>query len=242
MAEQLRIGTSGWIYKHWKGLFYPGDLAQKSWLEFYARHFDTVEINATFYRLPKPSTFESWYNRTPEGFLWAVKASKFITHTKRLKGCEEPIQRFYNSVEPLREKLGPLLFQLPPSLTFDESLFKEFCSLLKTSFTHALEVRHKSWIQERAFQIMSDYNIAFCISDTAGRYPFHEIITADFIYIRLHGSQKLYASLYTKDEIKQWAEKIIKWDKPTFVYFDNDFEGYAIQNARELKDFFLTKS
>ena len=236
MGLQCRIGTSGWNYKHWKGLFYPEKVSQKKWLEFYARHFDTVEINATFYRLPKPSTFELWRCRTPEGFLWAVKASKFITHTKRLKECEEPLKRFYDSVVMLKEKLGPLLFQLPPSLAFDPSLFREFCSLLNPMFQHVLEVRHKSWISDEAFQIMGDFNIAFCISDTAGRYPYHETVTADFIYIRLHGSKKLYASLYTDDEIRQWAGKIKKWDMFTFVYFDNDFEGYAIQNAKQLKD------
>ncbi len=229
-----RIGTSGWNYKHWKGGFYPEGLAQSKWLEYYAEHFDTVELNATFYRLPAPSTFERWYERTPPGFLWSVKASKFITHTRRLKECEEPLERLYEALAPLKEKLGVILFQLPPSLAYEPSVAEGFFRLLNKDFRHTLEVRNKSWIQDQAFQMMETYNIAFCISDTAGRYPYHEITTTDFVYVRLHGSRKLYASCYTEQEIATWAKKLKAWSRPAFVYFDNDFEGYAIKNARQL--------
>lgn len=235
MAQKWRIGTSGWNYKHWKGLFYPPDLSQRKWLEFYTGEFDTVELNASFYRLPKVTTFHSWYERTPQGFLWAVKANKFITHTRRLKDCEESLERFYDSIQGLKEKLGPILLQLPPSLAFDEVLFREFCTLLQDRHRHVLEVRHASWITDKVFDIMNQFNVAFCISDTAGRYPYHEAVTTDFIYIRLHGSRKLYTSEYTTQELHTWAEKILQWGKETFCYFDNDFEGYAVQNARELK-------
>ncbi len=229
-----RIGTSGWNYKHWKEIFYPADLSPRKWLEFYSSHFNTVELNATFYRLPKVNTFESWKNRTPDGFLWSVKANKFITHTKRLKDCREPLDRFYTSVSGLGDKLGPILFQLPPSLTYDEQVFLDFCALLKPNYLHTLEVRNRSWLDDGAFEIMRKFNIAFCISDTAGRYPYHEAVTADFVYIRLHGSRKLYASEYTVEELHTWAKKILHWGKRTFCYFDNDFEGYAIKNARGL--------
>ncbi|RLB74096.1 MAG: DUF72 domain-containing protein [Deltaproteobacteria bacterium] len=233
--QQLKIGTSGWNYKHWKEIFYPAHISQKKWLEFYATRFDTVELNATFYRLPKVQTFQSWRKRTPEGFLWAVKANKFITHTRRLKDCQEPLKRFYSSAKGLEDKLGPILLQLPPSLKFDEALFTDFCSLLDSACDHALEIRHASWINERAFQIMSDHRIAFCISDTAGRYPFHEEITTGFTYIRLHGSKKLYASKYTTEELETWAKKLLDWKVDAYVYFDNDFDGHAVQNAEELK-------
>ena len=234
-SQEFRIGTSGWNYKHWKEIFYPANVAQRKWLEFYCTRFDTVELNATFYRLPKVETFQSWKKRTPQGFLWAVKANKFITHTKRLKDCEEPIERFYSSVKGLDKKLGPILFQLPPSLQFDESLFEDFCSLLSNSYKHVLEVRHASWIDDKAFQIMAKNQIAFCISDTAGRYPYHEQITADFTYVRLHGSKKLYASKYTTEELETWAKKLLDWGVDAYVYFDNDFGGNAVENAMELK-------
>ncbi len=233
-AFRWRIGTSGWNYRHWRGIFYPEDVPQSKWLEYYAEHFDTVELNATFYRLPAPSTFKRWYDRTPKGFLWSIKASKFITHTRRLKDCQEPLGRLYGAVEPLQEKLGVILFQLPPSLQFDPSLAEGFFSLLKRGFRYALEVRHKSWIQEEALQLIRSHNIAFCISDTAGRYPYHEAITAEFLYIRLHGSKKLYASCYTEEEIAQWAKKLRRWNTPGFIYFDNDFQGHAPKNALQL--------
>ena len=234
-SQEFRIGTSGWNYKHWKEIFYPANVAQRKWLEFYCTRFDTVELNATFYRLPKVETFQSWKKRTPQGFLWAVKANKFITHTKRLKDCEEPIERFYSSVKGLDKKLGPILFQLPPSLQFDESLFEDFCSLLSNSYKHVLEVRHASWIDDKAFQIMAKNQIAFCISDTAGRYPYHEQITADFTYVRLHGSKKLYASKYATEELETWAKKLLDWGVDAYVYIDNDFGGNAVENAMELK-------
>ncbi|RLB20002.1 MAG: DUF72 domain-containing protein [Deltaproteobacteria bacterium] len=234
-SREFRIGTSGWNYKHWKDIFYPAKVSQKKWLEFYCTKFDTVELNATFYRLPKAQTFESWRKRTPDGFLWAVKANKFITHTKRLKDCEEPLQRFYSSAKGLNKKLGPILFQLPPSLQFDESLFEDFCSLLHRPYRHTIEIRHPSWITDKAFEIMSKHKIAFCISDTAGRYPYHEQLTADFTYVRLHGSKKLYASKYSTEELETWAGKLLDWGVDAYVYFDNDFSGHSVENAMELK-------
>ena len=229
-----RIGTSGWNYKHWRGIFYPQNVPQSKWLEFYTEHFDTVELNATFYRLPSRSTFKRWYDRTPKDFLWSIKASKFITHTRRLKDCQEPLERLYEAIDPIREKLGAILFQLPPSLQFDPLVAEDFFRLLKRDFRYALEARHKSWFQDQALQLMESHNIAFCISDTAGRYPYHEAITADFLYIRLHGSRKLYASCYSEEEIVQWAGKLRRWKVSGFIYFDNDFEGYAPKNALQL--------
>ena len=235
MKRELRIGTSGWTYDHWKKLFYPENLPKSRRLEYYGKHFDTVELNATFYRLPKPKTFENWKRRTPDYFLWAVKANKYITHTKRLKEPVEALERFYAAASGLEKKLGPILFQLPPSLSFDEKEFNNFCQSLNPSQRHTLEVRHPSWISDRLFSILKKFNIALCIADTAGRYPYHEVVTADFLYIRLHGSKKLYASEYSEGELQAWAEKITGWGKDTYLYFDNDFGGYAVKNAKRLK-------
>lgn len=239
MVAKWRIGTSGWNYPHWKEVFYPHNVSQSKWLEFYTDHFDTVEVNATFYRLPKPKTFEHWYERTPEGFLWAVKGNKYITHTKRLKDSKEPLDRLYNAVEGLKEKLGPILLQLPPNLSFDQDLFKNFCKNLDSSYRHVLEIRHPSWIHEQGFQILEENNMAFCLADTAGRYPYHEAVTADFLYIRLHGSKKLYASKYSERELQEWAQKIKDWDMETYLYFDNDYHGYAVRNAKRLKEILM---
>ncbi len=242
MRARYRIGTSGWNYRHWKELFYPPNIHVSKWLDFYASHFDTVEVNATFYRLPKPATFDRWYQNTPEGFLWAVKASKYITHAKRLQDSEEPLQRLYNAAKRLKEKLGPILFQLPPTLSFDRDLFVSFCGNLDQSCKHVLEVRHPSWIDEGVFGLLKDNNIAFCLSDTAGRYPYHEVVTADFLYVRLHGSKKLYASEYSEEELQAWALKVKKWGINTYLYFDNDYSGFAIRNASRLEEILTIES
>lgn len=231
----IRIGTSGWTYKHWQEVFYPVELPQSKWLEYYTDHFETVELNASFYRLPNPKTFENWKTRTPDNFLWSVKASKYITHTRRLKDPEEPLKRLYDAAAGLGEKLGVILMQLPPNLVFEETLFRDFCASLNTDIRHALEIRHDSWLNDNAYDMLNEFNMALCISDTAGRYPYAEEITADFAYVRLHGSQKLYASGYREDELQAWAKKIKSWKRDTFIYFDNDFEGYAVKDAKSLK-------
>lgn len=231
-----KIGTSGWSYSHWKEIFYPPHIIESKWLDFYSDHFDTVEVNATFYRLPNPKTFDNWYQKTPDNFIWAVKGSKFITHTRRLKESKEPLIRLYSAVERLKEKLGVILFQLPPNLSFDRELFLPFCENLDHTQHHALEIRHQSWIDTHVFEILKEHNIAFCLSDTAGKYPYHEVITADFLYVRLHGSKKLYASEYSEDELQGWAKKIRSWNMPAHIYFDNDAKGFAIKNAKRLKE------
>lgn len=236
MKKEIRIGTSGWTYPHWVNLFYPVDWPKSRWLEYYAEHFDTVELNASFYRLPKLQTFENWKARTPDHFLWALKANKYITHVKRLKEAGEPLERFYAAASGLQEGLGPILFQLPPSLSFDERVFDDFCHCLKPSRRHALEVRHPSWTTDRLFNILKRHNIAFCIADTAGRYPYHEVVTADFVYVRLHGSEALYASDYSEGELHAWAQKISAWGRDVYLYFDNDRNGYAVRNAIRLKE------
>jgi uncharacterized protein YecE (DUF72 family) len=232
----IRIGTSGWTYKHWQRIFYPDKWPKSRWLDYYSKHFDTVELNASFYRLPNPATFQNWKARTPDNFLWSVKGSKFITHTKRLKDPAEPLGRLYSTSAGLGEKRGIILFQLPPSLAFDEKVFRNFCESLDPQVRHALEIRHPSWINNQVFDMLNEFNIALCVADTAGRYPSCEAITADFAYIRLHGSRKLYASEYTEAELRTWAKKVEAWNKDAFIYFDNDFEGHAVNNAKRLKE------
>ena len=232
----IRIGTSGWTYRHWQGTFYPDKWPQSQWLEYYTRHFNTVELNATFYRLPNPTTFNNWKERTPDNFLWSVKGSKFITHTRRLENPVEPLDRLYKAAAGLGEKLGVILFQLPPGLAFDEEVFRNFCTSLDPHVRYALEIRHPSWINDRVFGLLRECNMALCVADTAGRYPSCEAITADFAYVRLHGSRKLYASDYSEEELRAWAEKVNAWNRDAFIYFDNDFEGHAVNNARRLKE------
>ena len=235
ICMQVYIGTSGWNYNHWRMIFYPEDCPRSRWLEFYARSFNTVELNATFYRSMREKTFENWYKRTPAGFLWSVKANRFITHIKRLKEAEEPLARFLRSLAPLKEKQGPILIQLPPSLGFEGEVFDAFSCLLPGGLKFALEARNKSWLTDASLSALEKYHIAWCISDTAQRYPYLEAITADFIYIRLHGSKMLYASDYSEEELKAWAEKIRSWGRETYVYFDNDYMAYAPQNALRLE-------
>ena len=230
----VHIGTSGWTYRHWQGLFYPPECPKSRRLEYYAGKFSSVELNATFYRsLPEP-TVASWYAKTPPGFCWSVKANRYITHIKRLTHARDPLERFLRALSPLKEKLGPILFQLPPSLAFDEDVFASFCRVLPADLRFALEARHPSWFTQAALAALGRHHIAWCISDTAGRYPYLETDTAEFIYIRLHGSRTLYASEYTEQELCIWAEKIKAWGKETYVYFDNDAMAYAPHNALRL--------
>ena len=229
------IGTSGWQYPHWKGIFYPQDLPTTHWLKFYSGRFRTLEINVTFYRDVKPATFGKWYDTVPDNFLFSVKMSRFITHIKRLKVERSSLDRFYSGPSALKEKLGVILIQLPPGLKFDAVLVRDFLDMLDDRFRYTIEARNKTFIDDNFFALLSEKQIAWCISDTAGRYPYREAITAPFVYIRLHGSQDLYASEYTVDELNAWASKVRQWDREAFVYFDNDFQGHAAKNAAMLR-------
>ncbi|MCX7771164.1 MAG: DUF72 domain-containing protein [Proteobacteria bacterium] len=235
MSNKFHIGTSGWQYWHWKGIFYPENLSSSKFFDFYTKFFDTTEINATFYRDVRDSTFVKWFIGSPEKFIYSVKLNRTITHYKRLKVDNTTIENYLKKISLLKEKLGVILIQLPPSLKYDRGVVEDFISVLDKNFRYTIEVRNRSFISDNFFEILSKNNIAFCIADSAGRYPYYEAITADFIYLRLHGHESLYASKYTEEQLKGYAEKISKWDKETFVYFDNDFSGYAVTNALFLK-------
>jgi uncharacterized protein YecE (DUF72 family) len=233
---RVHIGTSGWHYPHWRGPFYPEKHAPARMLQFYITHFDTVEINNSFYKLPNPQTFESWREATPEHFCFAVKASRFLTHNKKLKDPENALQNFLPRAEALKQKLGPILFQLPPRWRVNLERLREFLQTLPRSHRYAFEFREPSWNTEAVYDTLRRYNAAYCIFELAG-FMSPLPITADFTYVRLHGPGGKYQGCYSQPQLQQWAEQIAEWGKlrAIYLYFDNDQAGYAAQNALELK-------
>ena len=232
------IGTSGWHYKHWKGPFYPSEFSEKDFLSFYSGHFSTVEINNSFYHLPSKETFEQWHNTVGSDFLFAVKASRYITHMKKLKDPQISLDKFLSAIEGLKNKLGIVLFQLPPYWHKNEARFESFLSVLPKKLKCAFEFRDKSWFNEAIYTLLSKNNSAFCIYEIAGvKSP--EIITADYIYVRLHGpDNQKYQGNYSSHQLNSWADKFHKWSsegKETYCYFDNDQNGYAAKNAATLQ-------
>jgi uncharacterized protein YecE (DUF72 family) len=236
MSPKYYIGTSGWVYPHWREVFYPPKLAQSKWLEFYTRHFPTVELNNSFYHLPTEKAFSNWRDTSPHGFVYAVKVSRFITHIKRLKDVEEPVETFLSRARHLNEKLGPLLYQLPPNMHRNDERLDSFLSLLPSGHRHVVEFRHESWLDEGVFDILRRHNVGFCVFDMPG-LPCPLLATADFAYIRFHGSTGLYFSCYSDEELEDWARRISGLAKDleaVYIYFNNDAEGFAIKNAQTL--------
>ena len=233
------IGTSGWHYDDWRQRFYPEKLPRAKWLEFYAGHFPTVELNNTFYRLPSENAFTNWYNSSPAGFAFAVKVSRFITHIKRLKDIGEALENFIQRARILGEKLGPLLYQLPPSMHRDDETLESFLSSLPRGFKHVIEFRHQSWLVEEVFEVLRRYHAGLCVFDMPSlTCPLRA--TADFAYIRFHGSDSLYSSCYSDEEMAEWAKKIanlaVDLDS-VYIYFNNDVEGFALRNAVTIRDY-----
>jgi len=236
---KILIGTSGWHYEHWKGIFYPPELPKSRWFDFYARYFPTVEINSSFYHLPSEKTFASWHRNSPADFCFAVKANRFITHVKKLRQAEEALDKFLQNVRALREKLGPILFQLPPSLRRNPELLEEFLPLLPKDLKIVFEFRNESWFAEEIYRILSRYNISLCLFDMPG-FTTPLVITADFSYIRFHGSASLYSSCYTDEELSEWSRRISSLARDLseiYIYFNNDVEGFALFNAQTLASF-----
>ena len=290
---ELRIGISGWRYAGWRGKFYPKDLPQHRELEFAGNTFNSVEINGSFYSLQLPSSYKRWYDSTPANFVFAVKGGRFITHMKKLRNVETPLANFFASgVLALREKLGPILWQLPPSLGFHAERLRTFFKLLprdsaaaarlakkhdgkiKTRafakidksrrLRYAMEVRHSSFMVPQFFELLREQNVAFVIADTAGKFPYAEDLTADLVYIRLHGAEQLYVSGYNDRALNWWAKRIELWrrgeqpsdakliterklepssprlrrevyqSRDVFVYFDNDAKVHAPFDAIRL--------
>lgn len=237
---QIRIGISGWTYGPWRGVFYPEGLAQKRELEYAGRQLNSIEINGSFYSLQRPTSYQSWYEQTPDDFVFSLKGGRFITHMKRLRDVEVPLANFFASgVLALREKLGPILWQFPPNFRFEPERFESFFKLLprdteeaaelaknhdrklkaraltrtdgKRPMRYAVEVRHASFLDPAFFALLRKHRIAFCFADSAGKWPYAEDVTSDFAYIRLHGAEELYASGYTDSALDWWAARIGAW-------------------------------
>jgi uncharacterized protein YecE (DUF72 family) len=233
----IRIGTSGWVYPHWREIFYPAQLSQKDWFRYYADRFDTVEINNTFYRLPTLATFAKWRAQAPPGFLYAVKASRFLTHLKKLKDPEQPLQTFIEHAALLCETLGPILYQLPPRWRLNLPRFEDFLALLPKNCQHVIEFRDPSWLIDEVFQLMERYHVSHCIHDMAPLQVSFRV-TASPVYLRLHGGPD-YSGSYSHTELERLADRIKEWHHQgldVFVYFNNDNNGFAIRNALALKD------
>ena len=284
MTSDIRIGISGWRYPPWRKVFYPEKLRQASELHFASRALPTIEINGTFYGLQRPPSFARWYEETPENFVFSVKAPRYVTHILKLNDVEKPIANFFASgLLLLKEKLGPILWQFPPSFRFDPKQFEHFLKLLPhdteaalkqahgreakmhgrehlaidetRALRHAVEIRNKSFVDPEFVELLRAYQVALVVADTAGKWPYYEDVTADFIYMRLHGDEELYASGYTDAALDRWAMRIRAWnrgDQPqdahlisttlpasrktrdVYCYFDNDIKVKAPFDARKL--------
>ena len=282
MRREVRIGISGWNYAGWRGVFYPKGLPHRRELEYASRAFNSIEINGSFYSLQLPTSYRRWHEETPENFLFSVKGARFITHMKKLREVEMPLANFFASgVLALEEKLGPILWQFPPNFGWNEKRFREFFQLLpKTTkeasalgkrhdsklkarawlttkrdraLRYCVEIRHASFLVPDFFELLRDFNIAFVFADTAGKWPYAEDLTADFVYCRLHGDTELYTSGYNDGALDWWATRLKLWYKgqqpkdakpvtaktktgshDLFVYFDNDAKVHAPFDAQTL--------
>jgi uncharacterized protein YecE (DUF72 family) len=282
-AGRVRIGISGWRYAPWRGVFYPKGLRQSEELAFAARHFDSIELNGSFYSLQRPTSYAAWRNATPLDFVFAVKGSRYITHMKRLKDVHSACANFWASgVLALKEKLGPILWQFPPGLAFDGRFEAFFATLPRTTreaatlaaahdarvpkpafgsaesrpVRHAIEVRHPSFLSPAFIALLREYSLALVVADTAGKFPYFEDQTADFVYVRLHGDTKLYESGYTPRAVEHWARRVRAFStgsepeapvyvsarrppprpRDVYVYFDNDIKVHAPFDARALAE------
>lgn len=236
MGEPIRIGCSGWVYRHWRGILYPEGLPQARWFHRYAEEFDTVEINASFYRLPLASTFDGWRDKAPPGFRYAVKVNRFITHLKKLAEVDEEIAKFIDLARPLGPALGPLLYQLPPSLHLDLERLESFLKLLPADLDHVFEFRHKSWYVPETYALLDRYGIGFCIHDMPGSAS-PRIATGKLVYVRFHGGEGKYWGRYSDEALLGWTDWLIEQSRrlSCWCYFNNDIHGHAIHDAQTLR-------
>jgi len=262
--NRVRVGISGYVYRGWRGRFYPEDLPARRWLEFASRTFDSIELNGTFYSLKTPTVFERWVRESPDDFVFAVKGSRFITHNLKLRNAAGALANFYASgVLALGKKTGPFLWQLPATYSYSRARVEDFIDLLprtsrdgekvagghdsrvrdpltkaaaRVAYRHAFEVRHPSFFCDEFFDLLHEKKCAFVVADTAGKFPYAEEVTADFVHVRLHGSTQLYVSGYTDAELDAWAQKIKRWrrSRDVYVYFDNDAKVNAPFDAIRL--------
>jgi uncharacterized protein YecE (DUF72 family) len=258
-----RVGISGWRYPPWRKVFYPDGLPQRAELEYASSRLNSIELNGSFYSLQRPSSYQRWYDETPPGFVFSVKGPRFVTHLKKLADVEAPLANFFASgVLALAEKLGPVLWQLPPTLGYDPDRLAVFFDLLPRSTSaavevakghdermkdrnlltcsvdaplrHALEIRHPSYENPEFLDLLHEHDIAVVCADSAGKWPMMDSTTADFGYVRLHGAEELYVSGYDDKALDSWAEKIRSWRRDVYVYFDNDVKVRAPFDAEAL--------
>lgn len=233
----LLIGTSGWNYNHWRGAFYPNDLAQSKWLEYYCSHFDTVEVNNSFYRLPEKKTFEAWRDQTPNGFEFSIKASRYLTHIKRLREPEEPLERLMDRASGLGDKLNIVLYQFPPNWKLDLERLDNFLRILPEKPRSAFEFRDERWQCEEVWSLLERHRVAYCVMDSPG-LPLHLRTTCDYCYIRMHSGGEESEGNYTDEHLREWAERLgqMQGKGDVYVYFNNDYKGFAVNNALKLRD------
>jgi len=235
--KSIYIGTSGWSYKHWRGNFYPENISEKEYLKYYCKHFGTVEINSSFYHLLSKESVKNWIETAPIDFLFAVKASRYITHMKKLKEPEKTTVNFFKSIKPFENKIGPILFQLPPIFGFNPQRLKNFVKVLPNDYRYAFEFRNKNWFNQETYNILLSHNIGFCIYNL-GNYQSPKEITSDFVYIRLHGNYGLGSGKYSYEELEKISDDIKDFksqNKDVYCYFNNDEAGYAVENAFTLR-------
>lgn len=236
--KSIHIGTSGWHYEHWEGPFYPDHISSGEYLEYYSKFFHTVEINSSFYKMPDKETIREWRETVPEKFIFSVKASRYITHMKKLKDPAAAVSNLITTISLFKDKLGPILFQLPPNWHVNPERLDSFTKLLPRDQRYAFEFRDTSWFDSRVYEILEKYNAAFCIYEIGGLQS-PRIVTADIVYIRLHGPDGPYRGQYTTPVLADWASTFSTWakqGKQIFCYFDNDEAGYAPRDAMKLQD------
>ncbi|WP_043528186.1 DUF72 domain-containing protein [Litchfieldella xinjiangensis] len=232
---QLRVGTSGYQYKHWRGRFYPKDLPQTRWFDFYAEHFDTVEINNTFYNLPSAETFDAWKEAAPKGFEYVLKFSRYGSHIKRLKEPENSVNTFLEVAKRLGTHLGPVLVQLPPRWKARPDRLADFLETAPGKVRWAFEFRDAEWLNEEVFSVLREHGAALCIHDMLDEHP--RTLTADWVYLRYHGEH--YTGSYSSAFLRQEASRILDWlaeGRDVYAYFNNDQAGHAVHNAQALRD------
>jgi uncharacterized protein YecE (DUF72 family) len=239
--EHLYIGTSGWSYKHWNGIYYPPELKPTEWLTHYSRQYSIAEINTSFYHMPKHQSVLNWMGKVPPHFKFCPKLSRYITHMKKLKEPEEPLERFFDVFAPMQPQMGPVLVQLPPSLKWDYDRAEHFYGVLKKFYSRyefVLEVRHNTWLENDSLNQMATYEVGLVISQSGGVFPYSEMVTARNVYLRFHGPAALYASPYSDADLDYFAGRMRTWLEEGHVvwaFFNNDIHGHAFRDAARLK-------
>jgi uncharacterized protein YecE (DUF72 family) len=241
MVDMARFycGTCGWNYPHWKSTFYAG-VKQKDWLAYYSTRFDSVEINNSFYRLPESATFAKWRDSTPEGFVFAVKASRYLTHVKKLSEPHEPLRRLLDRSERLGDKRGPILYQFPPNWSIDLARLEAFLALLPSGVRHVFEFRNETWQVDAVWSVLERYGAAYCVMDSPG-LPLQVRVTANFSYVRMHSGGERTSGRYTNKALATWAARLEQMlgRGDVYVYFNNDIHAYAVHNALTLRKMVL---